>query len=220
MNIDIGRSVTYALEDPEWPKKLGILALIGFVPGLNVIVWGGYAMTIARRIMRQEQPILPEWTDWSDIAVRGLLAIAATFIYYVPVILVSCCLSLIGTFSGRDSGLATVLQCCIGVVSIVYALAVNLVLNVGHVRFVQSDQFNSYLDIRGRIDDLRADSDLFAALFVYQTIFSVLTAVASAVLAITCIGIVVVATVGFLANGYLLGSAAAASARRPRRVGR
>src|SRR5688500_18531100 len=93
MNIDIGRSVTYPFEDQQWFNKVGILMILGFIPGLNVIMWGGAALTIARNVLRGERFPLPDWAEWSDIAVRGLLSIAATLIYYIPLIVVSCCLT-------------------------------------------------------------------------------------------------------------------------------
>src|SRR4051812_43446488 len=166
MNIDIGRSVTYPFEDQQWLPKVGILMILGLVPGLNAIMWSGYSLTIARNVMRGEQFPLPDWAEWSDIAVRGLLGIAATFIYYLPMLLLSCCVGFgLPLIMGRDnSGFSLVLNCCLGIVGLVYALAANLLLNVGHVRFVQTDQFNVYTDFARRIEDLRANSNLFVTL--------------------------------------------------------
>jgi hypothetical protein len=89
------------------------------------------------------------------------------------------------------------------------------VLSSGHVRFVQTDQFNVYLDIGRRFDDLRSESNLFITLFIYQLLLGVIAAAAAGVLAITCIGPVLVGTLAFLANGYILGTAAVAARRTP-----
>jgi hypothetical protein len=216
MNIDIGRSVTYPFEDQQWFNKVGILMILGFIPGLNVIMWGGYALTIARNVMRGEAFPLPDWAEWSDIAVRGLLSIAATLIYYVPLILLGCCLSFAGPLiGGRDnSGTALLINCCLGLVSFIYTIAANLLLNAGHVRYVQTDQFNVYLDFARRIEDLRANTNIFFTLLVYQLLISLVGAAVAAILAITCIGPIVIGTLAFLANGYILGTAAA-TVRRP-----
>jgi hypothetical protein len=215
MDIDIGRSVTYPFEDPQWTTKLGILVIIGFIPGLNIIVWGGYALSIARNVMRREAQPLPTWENWSDIAVRGLLSIAATGIYYLPVILLSCCLYFGSAFiSGRDSGFYTLLNCCGVIFSIIYSLAVNLVLNAGHVRYVQTDQFYTYLEIGRRFQDIRTDPALFVTLFAYQTVLSLVAAFVTVLLSWTCVGLIVIPTIAILANGYLLGSAAGIATRR------
>src|SRR5258706_8880959 len=104
MNMDLGRSVTYPFEDRDWLKKVGILFLLGLIPGLNIIVLSGYALTVARNILRGEPFPLPYWADWSDIAVRGLISIVAGFIYFLPPLLFGCCLWGIATFSGRTGG--------------------------------------------------------------------------------------------------------------------
>ncbi len=216
MNIDIGRSVTYPFEDQQWFPKVGILMILGFIPGLNVIMWGGYSLTVARNVMRGERLPLPDWAEWSDIAVRGLLSIAATVIYYIPLILVSCCLGFgLPLLTGRDnSGLSVAINCCLGVVGLVYTLAANLLLNVGHVRYVQTDQFNVYTDFARRIEDLRANTNLLVTLLIYQTLIAVIAAFVGVILAITCIGPIVIGTLAFLASGYMLGTAAS-TVRRP-----
>jgi hypothetical protein len=183
---------------------------------LNVIVWGGYALTIARSILQNERFPMPDWANWSDIAVRGLLSIAATFIYYIPALLVSCCLWLIGVLGGSDSsGLFTLVRCCGGLFAFIYIVAVNLLLNVGHVRYAQTDQFNVYLDFGRRIDDLRSESNLFVTLFAYQLMLGLIAGAVAAVLGITCIGPIIVGTLASLANGYILGHAVIATRRAP-----
>jgi hypothetical protein len=220
MNVDIGRSVTYPFEDQEWFPKVGILLILGFIPGLNVIAWGGYALSIARNVMRGEPLPLPEWADWSDIAVRGLLSIAATFIYYLPVILLSCCLWGAGFFlGGRNSSLLIAGQCCFGLLALAYSLGTSLLLNVGYVRFVQSDQFHSYLDFGRRFQDLRTEPGLFITLTIYQILLSLIAVAVGTILSITCIGPVVIGALAFMANGYILGSAAAVASRRLRQSG-
>jgi Protein of unknown function (DUF4013) len=216
MNIDIGRSVTYPFEDQQWVTKVGILMVLGLIPGLNVIMWSGYALTVARNVMRGERLPLPDWAEWSDIAVRGLLSIAAAFIYYIPLLLVSCCLGIgLPLITGRDnSALSLVVQCCLGVVSLIYGIAANLLLNVGHVRFVQTDQFNVYMDFARRIEDLRTNTNLFVTLFIYLTLIGIIGAFVAVILAITCVGPFVISTLAFLASGYVMGLAASA-ARRP-----
>ncbi len=211
MNIDLSKAVSYPFEDQQWKNKLIILLLLSFIPGLNVIMWSGYALTTARNIVQGEQFPLPKWENWSDIAVRGLLSIAAGFLYFLPVILLGCFLSVAQPLlSDRSStsSLFVAVQCCASVVSLIYGLAAGLLLTVSNVRFVQTDQFKSYTDIGRRINDLRSNPNPFVTLFIYQLIMSILAGVASGILGITCVGPLVVMIVAFLANGYILGAAA------------
>ncbi len=219
MNIDIGRSVTYPFEDREWFPKTAVLLIIGLIPGLNLIVWGGYAITIARNLYHGEPHPLPDWAEWSDIAVRGLLSIVATLLYYLPVLLLGCCVWVAGLFlGGRNTvgGALLPIQCCGAALGITYVLVAQLLLGVGHVRFVQSDQFYRYVDFARRIQDLRAEPSLFVTLLVYQLLVSLIGIGVALLLAITCIGGVAVLTMMFLANGYILGLAANAARKSSR----
>ncbi|HVO42962.1 MAG TPA: DUF4013 domain-containing protein [Aggregatilineales bacterium] len=211
--IDVGRAATFVFEDDDWPLKVGLLMVLGLLPGLNLILWSGYALTVARRVMFNARP-LPDWSDWSDIAVRGLLSIGGVAIYYAPALVIGCVLLVLAPFT--VGALAVTLR-CVGLVGVVgYILLVNFLLLPGHLRFAQTDQFHSYLDFRARFDDLRANTSLFSTLFVYQTLLTLVAVLVSALLAITFIGLFAVLTLAFLANGFILGTAGAALFGRSR----
>src|SRR5262249_3845717 len=139
MNIDIGKSLTYPFQDKQWTIKAGLLLVLGFIPGLNVIMLSGYGLTITRNVLRGSAEPLPAWDNWSDIVVRGLLSIVATFIYYLPALIVTCCLSVgFPLVSGRSyGGVYTAVQCCSAAFAVIYTLAVYLLLNVGHLRYAE-----------------------------------------------------------------------------------
>ncbi len=216
MNIDIDSAVTYPFEDREWFPRIGILLIIGLIPGLNLIVWGGYAISVARNLYHGESRPLPTWAEWSDIAVRGLLSIVATLIYYLPLILLTCCLWFSGLFLSGRNNLLLPIQCCGAAFGLVYIVAANLLLGAGHVRFVQSDQFYRYVDFGRRLQDLRAEPSLFINLLIYQSLVSLIGVGVGLLLAVTCIGGIAVVTMMFLANGYILGTAASAAKRSSR----
>src|SRR5258708_2947645 len=196
MNIDFGRAVTYPFEDRRWATKVGILLILGLVPGLNAIMWGGYSISVARNIVRGEQYPLPAWDNWSDIAVRGLLSIVPPFIYFLPALLVICCLSVIFPLvSGRNSGgLYTIVQCCSAGFFIGYTLVVYLILNVGHARFAETDQFTGYFAIGARIRDFQDNAQVFITVLIIQVVLSLVVAVVVGLLAITSIGPTLVLT--------------------------
>ena len=232
MNIEVGRSVTYAFEDPQWASKLIIFLIVGFVPGLNIILWGGYAISIARNIMRGEEHPLPSWTEWSDIAVRGLLSIAATLLYFSPVFVPACVLLLGSAMLG---GIGLALRCVLFMLGAVYVIAASCLLGSGHLQFALTDQFFTYLDLGARLRDLRVERGILLPLFFYQSMLSfllvilalvmtglflfalsviatangILGAVVLVLLLIGLVGFLAIVTVAFLANGYFLGIAGA-----------
>ncbi len=219
MNIDFGRSVTYPFEDRQWTVKVGILLVASLIPGLNLILLSGYGLTIARNILRGEGLPMPDWSNWSDIAVRGLLSIVATFMYFLPALLVSCCgFVMFPSLSGRTSGgVFWTVQCCSGTFAIVYSLIAFLLLNAGHIRYAQSDQFASYLEIGPRVRDVQRNAPLFLILLAIQIVIGLVTILLGAILFITCIGLLAVVTFATLINGYILGQTALSLAARPQR---
>jgi hypothetical protein len=232
MYIDVGRSVTYAFEDPQWASKLIVFVIVGFVPGLNIILWGGYAISIARNIMRGEEYPLPAWVDWSDIAVRGLLSIVAMLLYFAP-LLVPACVLLLG--SAMLGGVGLALRCVLFALGAFYVIAASCLLGSGHLQFAQTDQFFTYLDLSARLRALRVDRGVIIPLFFYQSLLSFLLlmlavvisglflfalsiiATASSILGVIVlilllfglVGFLAIVTVAFLANGYFLGIAGA-----------
>ncbi|GAB4549002.1 MAG: hypothetical protein OHK0023_12810 [Anaerolineae bacterium] len=223
MQLDIGRSVTYPLDDSGWFRKLIVLFIIGFVPGLNLIAWSGYALSVARNLGRADDTPLPEWSNWVEITLRGFLSLGATALYMLPVMLGLVALS-------GDSGLSRI----IGTLAvIVYFLSANYLLTIGHLRYAQTDQAYHYTALFRRMDDARRKAGLFGLLYGYQMLVSFLLIMLSVillflflvivsviftntstlsiilvpVLTLGIAGYIGIITVGFLASGYVLGSA-------------
>lgn len=241
MSIDLGRSVSFVFEDRQWASKLIVLIILGFVPGLNLILWTGYAVSVAHNLMRGDPFPLPTWDHWSDIAVRGLLAIVATGLYFSPALLGVCCLILataaVGP-SGQD--VLNTLRCVSLALVGLYGSTTSILLGSGHARYAQTDQFYRYLDIGERIRDLQRGPGLFLTLYLYESAITfvvglvvivalviflgalslisnlggALAVLAIAVLAVALVGVVAVITLGFLASGYLLGAVGVAFAAR------
>ena len=163
--------------------------------------------------MFNAQP-LPEWSEWADIAVRGLLSLAGTALYYAPALVIGFLLFLV-TLVTHDDILATGLR-CIGVMGLLgYTLIANFLLLPAHLRFAQTDQFHVYTDFGARIHDLRSYTVWFGTLFLYQTVMTIIALFVGVLLAITCVGLPIVVTLLFLTNGYMLGSVGAMLLKRP-----
>lgn len=224
INIDIGHSVTYPFEDPEWKAKVGVLLLLGLIPGMNFIIWGGFALSVAHNIMRDDVP-LPNWDDWSDIAVRGFLSILATLVYFLPALVLLAAFALAGplvsAIGGRTvSSVFNTIRLLGSLLAFLYILIANLLLNVGHLRYAQTDQAYVYRDIGRRLYDLRSDLGLFVSLFLYELVVGLVAGGVSLILSFSCVGFIVVMTLGFLANGYILGVAGIGLLDREQQAGR
>jgi hypothetical protein len=231
MQIDLGRSVTYPFEDSAWLSKLIVFLIVGFLPGLNLIVWSGYALSVARNLARGERQPLPAWDAWSDIAVRGLLSLVATALYFAPAALIALSAWLIGVLSNGAEPFILVRLGALGI-ALLYSLLINYVLTCAHARFAQTDQFYHYLEIGARLRDLRQAAVPFGVLYLYQSLLTflllmftfvvialflvalsaavvnggVLSLIIAPLLALGSAGYIAIVTLGFLTNGYLLGT--------------
>jgi len=84
--MDIGRSFTYMFDDEHWLRKIGLGGLVMLVPILN-FVGLGYSIRALRNAREGRELPLPEWDDWGDDFIRGLLISVALLIYSLPSII-------------------------------------------------------------------------------------------------------------------------------------
>lgn len=207
--IDIQRAFTYAFEDKRWPIKLGLLLLIGLIPGLNVIAWLGYQISIGHRLARGLRNPLPEWDEWADIFIRGLITLIAGFLYFLPVLIVGIGIAGVGLIFGRSGGaLLLAVRCCGGIGILLYSLLALLLLNIGATRYALTDQYAPYFALGTRLRDLSNGLNIFGVGFVYGALLIVAMAVLLPLSLLTIIGPFVIITAFSVINGYLLGSTA------------
>ncbi len=89
--MDFGRAFTYAFEDSEWIKKVGIAAVVILIPIVGGIVLMGWALELMRRVIQNEPQPLPDWSDFGGLLGKGFKAFVVTLAYALPVILIVIC---------------------------------------------------------------------------------------------------------------------------------
>lgn len=86
--MDIGKSFSFPFEDEKWLSKLVIGAIVSAIPIVNII-FAGYIVDTIRNVMAGLARPLPEWVDWGDKFMKGLILFLASLVYSIPVICVS-----------------------------------------------------------------------------------------------------------------------------------
>lgn len=81
--MNLGRSITFAFEDQAWLSKLGLGALLSFVPIVN-FAWQGYLIHLTRNVAAGQVHPLPTWDDFERKLLDGLKITAALLIYALP----------------------------------------------------------------------------------------------------------------------------------------
>lgn len=77
--MDIVETVKFPSNDDEWIKKILIGGLLMLIPIINFITLGYYIKTLRRGI--DGESALPEWDDWGDLFIKGLIVVIVVIIY-------------------------------------------------------------------------------------------------------------------------------------------
>ena len=122
---DIGKAFSLPFKDPSWVSKFVIaglfmlLCLLGI--GIPVIV--GYLIQVTQRVIRREEPALPEWSDIGVKFVLGFKYCVVYFIYLIPVFLLM--IPVIGLAVATSTTDAPEM---VGVLSIIYIFGFTLLV--------------------------------------------------------------------------------------------
>ncbi|HET7293451.1 MAG TPA: DUF4013 domain-containing protein [Vicinamibacteria bacterium] len=88
--LDLGKTLRFFFEDPDWVKKGligGLFCLLGvFLVGAFFVA--GYMLRTIQRVVRGEERPLPDWDDLGGIFGDGVRAIGVYLIYVLPIVLV------------------------------------------------------------------------------------------------------------------------------------
>ena len=135
--MEFGRAFTYAFEDSDWLKKIGIAALVSLIPLIGLITLLGWALEITRRVIHREAELLPAWDNFGDFVSNGFKAFLVGFVYALPIILISGCLNtvlpLLTSAAGDNGGsvistVVTVVSICFGCFNFILSIMICLVV--------------------------------------------------------------------------------------------
>ena len=94
--MDIGSAFTFVFDDEEWIKKVAIgggimlagLILTPILIGLALFLpIGGYMLETLRNVRDGQARPLPEWTDFGDLFMKGLMLFIIGFVYNIPTLI-------------------------------------------------------------------------------------------------------------------------------------
>lgn len=142
---------TFLLDQPGWFAQVMPLIAGGLVPGLNLLLWGGSALTIARSVASYDERTPIRWRHWTDILVRGLIPIGSYFFHAIPALFFLFILAVIGD---RGTGVVQMIRATLSPLCYVYLGSLVFALNAAHVRSAQSDQFAPYSNLLARFGDV------------------------------------------------------------------
>ena len=103
--MNFGNAFTFAFQDSEWLKKVGIAAAIFLIPVIGPIIAMGWGLEITRRVINNQTDLLPDWSDFGGYVSKGFQAFVVTLVFSLPYLLISVCQQGIGVLAaGRCGG--------------------------------------------------------------------------------------------------------------------
>jgi hypothetical protein len=222
--MQFGRAFSFAFEDPDWLKKIGIAALVSLIPLVGQIFLVGWGVEVMRRVINRDAVPLPDWTDFSGHLVRGLKATVVYLVFSLPMILFGFCLwaGMMGStllFAGDEANVEAA-----SIAMIVVAVALScLMLIYGILMAFLLPAALARMAVSGNLSDAFRIGDVFKLVraapgpYVLAILGSMLAGIIGSLGSIACgIGAVLTGAYAGAITGHLYGQAyLAASEAKP-----
>lgn len=151
--MEFGRAFTFAFEDPDWIKKVGIAALVFLIPLIGPIILLGWGLEITRRVINNDPTPLPGWDNFSEFVSKGFQAFVVSFAYALPIILLAVCgqgltiavAATAGNSSNSDAaaGIISVVGICMACFIFLFAIAAGFLIPAAHGNLAATGELGS-----------------------------------------------------------------------------
>lgn len=212
--IDIGRALQHPFQDQNWLSKLGIGALINIVPILN-FAGTGYMVEHTDNVKKGADVPMPNWDNLGNLFMLGLKLVVVFFIYALPIIALSCILTLVaGGMAAITSGASNdaeaaagagfgIVSLAISCLSIVYAVFFLYLYPALFIQFARAKDIAPCLRLGEVFAIARKNSGDYILIFLALIGVSLVFSIIATVLAITVVGLCLLIPLGLLATPYL-----------------
>lgn len=156
--MDIGKAYTFIPEEEDWIKNIvigGVLILFSFLI-IPIFFLIGYQVRVVKRVMDGDVHPLPEWDDWGEMFMDGLVVLVAQIVYALPVILLTLCSFFIwvpaATDPGGDFGAALSGAAIFGLVVLtclvfLFAIALAFIIPALYIQYARTGEFGPMFQI-------------------------------------------------------------------------
>ena len=180
--MEIAKSLSYQFDDSQWITKLGLAALISMVPVLNLALVG-YMVSIVRNVAAGLKEPLPNWDNFGQKFLDGLVLTAAGLIYSAPGLILICLplgmLAVSGALTQDNSlaptgrwalGAGWVLFVVVVVVILVYLLLISILQPIVLVIFSREGTFASCFRVREIAEILGRHTAAFSVTWIMTVV--------------------------------------------------
>lgn len=146
--MDIGKAFRYVFDDEGWVTKVLIGGLVAIIPIIGTFAVSGYSYKVAQNVARGSERPLPEWGEFGDILMRGLLRFVISLVYTLPVVILGLLFAVItggaAAAAGDERGSAAIggLALCLVPLMIILGLLCGIAALTAVARWLATDDFS------------------------------------------------------------------------------
>jgi hypothetical protein len=206
--MEIGESIKYPTTDKDWIKKVVIGGILGMIPIVNFIVQGYYLKIIKGSI--ENKSGMPEWEDWGNLFIKGLLVFIISIIYMlIPIIVIS--ISVGGTIMAAVSGGTEAMVAAIGaaaggfIIGFILMLIAFLLLPMALAIYAKEESFGSAFRFGEIIRRILSNLGSYILVYIVIIVLGVIVGIITGILnIIPFLGVVI----AIFTNFYIVAVAA------------
>jgi len=209
--MEFGKAFSFAFEDKDWIKKLGIGALLMIIPFIGWLVVAGWGIEITKRVIQHDPQPLPDWSDFGGYLVKGLQVFVIGLVYSLPIVLVNICQQGVTLFGQQGDTTdetilmaVTVLAVCFGCVSFIYSIFLGFILPAALGNFAATGQMGAGFRFGEVFGLVRAAPVAYLLALLGGFVASL---IASLGVILCVIGILFTAVYAYTINAHLYGQA-------------
>jgi hypothetical protein len=207
--MDFGKAFTFVFDDEDWIQKVLIGGILGLIPVVNLIVLG-YGLKVLKNVADGVEHPLPDWTDFGDYFVQGLMSFLGCLIWAAPLIVLGILSSAIRWATGYDlrsdqsawyySGQACIwgMECLSGL----YGLFLGIVLPAAITEYAINSEFGAFFQFGEIFKYIKANLGNYV---IALLLIAVAQFISGFGLILCCVGVVFTEFWATVVGGHLLG---------------
>lgn len=203
--MDFGLAFSYVFEDEEWIKKIVITAIISIIPILGQVALLGWAVEIARRVIRDDPTPLPDWSDFGGLLTLGVKAFVVSFVFALPLMLISIPSAFMDSVSS-DGGEAILsfFIFCLSCFALLYGLGLAFFLPAAFGELAATDELGASFNVGKIFGLIRAAPSAYLLTFLGIIAAGIL---ASFGIILCFVGVLFTGAYSYAVQGHLFGQA-------------
>lgn len=206
--MDFGLAFSYVFDDEDWVKKLAVASVL-CLTGIGIIPVLGWGLEVIKRVIKEEPEPLPDWSEFGQYFVKGLLVGVVAFVYSLPIIIIGSCNAGAGTLLGNTGeDFATtailILTTCMSCIYIIYGLGISVIIPAALGNYAASGEFGSVFKFGQIFKIVKENLGNYGLVFLGMLLANIIAPLG----VIACgIGVAVTTAYAILFNSHLIGQA-------------